>query len=213
MAQSLAPNRPLSTKALDCSLLKSELTTSTGSSARTGKLHRVPRDVSEPACHHRRAGFPGTARIHRWDTIYEMTMNQVEKAKRFAKLHVKGSPLVLYNAWDAGSAKAIHEAGAEAVATSSWSVAAAQGYEDGEEIPLELVETIVARIAATVDVPVTADFEGGYSDNDTVLAKSISQLLHLGVIGINFEDRVVKGKGLYDIEKQAHRIAAIRKAA
>jgi 2-methylisocitrate lyase-like PEP mutase family enzyme len=142
-----------------------------------------------------------------------MTMNQVEKAKRFAKLHVKGSPLVLYNAWDAGSAKVIHHAGAKAVATSSWSVAAAQGYEDGEEMPLELVETIVARIAATVDVPVTADFEGGYSDNDTVLAKSISQLLHLGVIGINFEDRVVKGKGLYDIEKQAHRIAAIRKAA
>jgi 2-methylisocitrate lyase-like PEP mutase family enzyme len=142
-----------------------------------------------------------------------MTMNQVEKAKRFAKLHVKGSPLVLYNAWDAGSAKVIHEAGAKAVATSSWSVAAAQGYEDGEEMPLELVERIVARIAATVDVPVTVDFEGGYSDDATVLANSISQLLHLGVIGINFEDRVVKGKGLYDIDKQAHRIAVIRKAA
>ena len=112
-------------------------------------------------------------------------MNQVEKAKRFAKLHVKGSPLVLYNAWDAGSAKVIHEAGAKAVATSSWSVAAAHAYEDGEDIPLELVETIVARIVATVDVPVTADFEGGYSDSDTVLANSISQLLHLGVIGIN----------------------------
>ena len=58
-------------------------------------------------------------------------MNQANKAKLFAKLHVKGSPVILYNAWDAGSAKAIVEAGAQAIATSSWSVAAAQGYEDG----------------------------------------------------------------------------------
>jgi len=118
-------------------------------------------------------------------------MSQANKAKLFAKLHVTGSPVILYNAWDAGSAKTIVEAGAQAIATSSWSVAAAHGYEDGEEMPLELVETIVARIAATVDVPVTADFEGGYSDNDTVLAKSISQLLHLGVIGINFAHRAM----------------------
>src|SRR5947209_994442 len=107
------------------------------------------RDISEPARDHRRAEFLGTAHL----SIREMAMSQVAKAKRFAKLHVKGSPLVLYNAWDAGSAKVIHEAGANAVATSSWSVAAAQGYEDGEEIPLAFVETIVARIAATVDVP------------------------------------------------------------
>ena len=52
-------------------------------------------------------------------------MNQMEKAKRFAELHVAGRPLLLYNAWDAGSAKAILEAGAKAIATSSWSVAAA----------------------------------------------------------------------------------------
>ena len=50
-------------------------------------------------------------------------MNQTEKAKRFAKLHVKGSPLLLYNAWDAGSAKAIAEAGAKAIATRLVSVA------------------------------------------------------------------------------------------
>ncbi|MBV8189403.1 MAG: isocitrate lyase/phosphoenolpyruvate mutase family protein [Alphaproteobacteria bacterium] len=140
-------------------------------------------------------------------------MNQVEKAERFAEMHVKGSPLLLYNAWDAGSAKAIAEAGAKAVATSSWSVAAAQGYDDGEEIPLELAETIIERIAASVGVPVTADFEGGYSDDDAVLAKNVSRVLDLGVIGINFEDRVVKGTGLYAVDRQARRIAAIREAA
>ena len=77
-------------------------------------------------------------------------MNQTEKAKGFAKLHVKGSPLLLYNAWDAGSAKAVAEAGAKAIATSSWSVAEAQGYRDGELIPIALAEQIVGKIAATI---------------------------------------------------------------
>ena len=136
-------------------------------------------------------------------------MNQIEKAKRFAELHVKGAPLLLYNAWDAGSAKSILEAGAKAIATSSWSVAEAQGYRDGEAIPIELAEQIVARIAATIDVPVTVDFEGGYSEADGELADNIARLLDLGVIGINFEDRVVKGSGLYDVDRQARRITAI----
>jgi 2-methylisocitrate lyase-like PEP mutase family enzyme len=108
-------------------------------------------------------------------------MNQTEKAKRFAKLHVKGSPLLLYNAWDAGSAKAIAEAGAKAIATSSWSVAEAQGYRDGELIPIALAEQIVGQIAATIDLPVTVDFEGGYNgDNDDELAGNIARLLDPG---------------------------------
>ena len=140
-------------------------------------------------------------------------MKQTEKANRFAELHLARAPLVLYNAWDAGSAKSILDAGAKAIATSSWSVAAAQGYEDGEAIPIELAEQIVGRIAATVDIPVTVDFEGGYSEDDGELAANISRLLDLGVIGINFEDRIVKGSGLYSVDRQARRIAAIRKAA
>lgn len=140
-------------------------------------------------------------------------MNQIEKANRFAKLHVKGAPVILYNAWDAGSAKKVSDAGAKAVATSSWSVAAAQGYEDGEALPISLAEQIVGRIAAVVSVPVTVDFEGGYSDNDRKLASNVSRLLDLGIVGINFEDRVVAGKGLYAIDRQAKRIAAIRSAA
>jgi 2-methylisocitrate lyase-like PEP mutase family enzyme len=140
-------------------------------------------------------------------------MNQTKKAELFAKLHVRGAPLVLYNAWDAGSAKSILEAGAKAIATSSWSVAAAQGYGDGEAIPIEFAEQIAGRIAAAVDVPVTVDFEGGYSEDDGVLATNISRLVDLGVVGINFEDRIVKGAGLYSPDRQARRIAAIRNAA
>lgn len=140
-------------------------------------------------------------------------MNQREQATHFAKLHVRGKPLILYNAWDSGSAKSILVAGAEAIATSSWAIAQAQGYRDGEVIPIAFVERIVGRIAATIDVPVTVDFEGGYSDNDRELADNVSHLLDLGVVGINFEDRIVRGSGLYDTIRQARRIEAVRKAA
>jgi 2-methylisocitrate lyase-like PEP mutase family enzyme len=140
-------------------------------------------------------------------------MGQIEKAQEFAALHVKGLPVILYNAWDAGSAKAIVDAGAKAIATGSWSVAAAQGFKDGEELPLAFAEQIIERITATVDKPVTMDFEGGYSDDNTTLMSNIIRLLDLGIVGINFEDRVVKGKGLYSVDRQASRIAAIREAA
>jgi 2-methylisocitrate lyase-like PEP mutase family enzyme len=140
-------------------------------------------------------------------------MSQNDKAKQFAALHVKGSPVLLYNVWDAGSAKAVVEAGAKAVATSSWSVAEAQGFRDGESISVGLVYQVAGRIAASIDVPVTVDFEGGYSDDDKKLAANIIALLELGVIGINFEDRIVRGEGLYSIERQAKRIAAIRAVA
>ena len=78
-------------------------------------------------------------------------MSQLSKAREFAALHAKGAPLILYNAWDSGSAKAIIDAGAKAIATSSWSVAAAQGFKDGEDLPLAFAEQIVERIVATLD--------------------------------------------------------------
>lgn len=140
-------------------------------------------------------------------------MDQSEKATLFAKLHTKGSPLILYNAWDAGSAKAIQEAGSRAVATSSWAVAEAQGYRDGEAMPFDFFEQIVGRIADATEVPVTVDFEGGYSEDDVELAQNVTRLLDLGIVGINFEDRIVKGTGLYEIDRQARRISALRIAA
>ena len=140
-------------------------------------------------------------------------MSQVEKAERFAALHQKGDPIVLYNIWDAGGAKALADAGAPAVATGSWSVAAAHGFDDGEDIPLDLVLTIVARICASVDVPVSVDFEGGYAADPTEAAENVRKVMHAGAIGINFEDRVVKGEGLYPVSEQAARIAAIKAMA
>ena len=140
-------------------------------------------------------------------------MSQVDKARAFAERHRPGDPLLLYNIWDAGGAKAIAEAGAKAVATGSWSVAAAQGYPDGQAIPLDLLLQIAARIAATVDLPLTVDFEGGYAEAPEALAANLARLIATGAVGINFEDQVVGGDGLYAPEVQCARIAALRRAA
>lgn len=134
-------------------------------------------------------------------------------ADRFRALHEPGNPLVLFNAWDPGSARAVAEAGARAIATGSWSVAAAFGFDDGEHLPLQLALDNARRIAASVDLPVTVDFEGGYASTPDEVAHNVSRLLDTGAVGINFEDRVVNGAGLYDAEIQARRIAAIREAA
>lgn len=136
-----------------------------------------------------------------------------DKAKAFAALHVKGKPLVLYNIWDAGSAKAVATAGAPALATGSWSVAAAHGYADGEAIPLGLVETIVERIAATTDLPLSVDFESGYATDADTVAQNVRRMLKAGAVGINFEDGKPDGTGLYPVERQTACIAAIRTMA
>ena len=140
-------------------------------------------------------------------------MTQAGKARAFADLHVSGNPLVLYNIWDAGGAKAVAEAGAKAIATGSLSVAAAHGYPDGQAIPLDLVLEIVSRITETVDLPVTVDFEGGYAEAPEDVAKNVARLIGVGAIGINFEDQIVGGSGLHAVDAQRDRIAALRRAA
>ena len=139
-------------------------------------------------------------------------MTQSETAQRFAALHVKGEPVVLYNIWDAGSAAAVAKAGAKAVATGSWSVAAAQGYGDGQALPLDLLETVVRRIADSVDLPLSVDFEGAYAAEPEGVTRNVARSVAAGAIGINFEDQVVGGEGLYPVETQAARVAAAHKA-
>ena len=142
-----------------------------------------------------------------------MTM-QSQKAEAFAALHVKGDPVIIFNIWDAGSAAAVAVAGAKVIGTGSWSVAAAQGYVDGQELPLPLLEQIVGRIVLSVEQPVTVDFEGAYAEAADQAAANVMRLIELGVVGINFEDQVVSsGNAIYGIEQQSARIAAIRQAA
>jgi 2-methylisocitrate lyase-like PEP mutase family enzyme len=140
-------------------------------------------------------------------------MNQLERANLFRKLHVPGDPLILFNIWDAGTARAVQDAGAKALATGSWSVAAAHGYEDGETLPLNLVLENLRRIVASVTLPVTLDFESGYGRSPAELKSNIAKVIEAGGIGINFEDQIINGTGLYSIEEQSQRIRAVRDAA
>ncbi|WP_280953013.1 isocitrate lyase/PEP mutase family protein [Mangrovicella endophytica] len=136
-----------------------------------------------------------------------------DKAQAFRRLHMRGEPIILYNVWDAGSAKAVVRSGAKAIATGSWSVAAAQGYDDGEAIPLEDALAVAGRIVRSVDLPVTVDFEGGYAVDPASVTENVRRLLALGVVGLNFEDQVVNGPGLYPVAEQVERLKAVRRAA
>ncbi|WP_299704050.1 isocitrate lyase/phosphoenolpyruvate mutase family protein [uncultured Tateyamaria sp.] len=140
-------------------------------------------------------------------------MSQADKAAAFAALHIPGTPVVIYNIWDAGTAKAVTGAGAKALATGSWSVAEAQGYPDGENIPLDDLLAIATRIVNSTDLPVSIDFEGGYTADPEPLAANITALIGTGAIGLNFEDQVVGSSDLYPIDTQAARIKAIRATA
>ena len=138
---------------------------------------------------------------------------QMERANLLKNLHIKGNPLILFNIWDAGSARAIEEVGAKVIATGSWSVATAHGYDDGEKLPFDLVLANIQRIIASVDIPVTIDFEGGYGKSPNEVKDNVIKIIEAGAVGINFEDQVVDGEGLYSIEDQCARIKAIREAA
>ena len=139
-----------------------------------------------------------------------MTSN--DRFQRFAALHISGEPLVLFNVWDAGSAQAVAKAGAKAIATGSASVAMANGLGDGQEVPLEFALANAKRIVEAVDLPVTVDFEGAYSDDPAEGGRNMALLAATGAIGCNFEDQLVGGDGLHPIAVQAERIAAARAA-
>ncbi|MCG7378163.1 isocitrate lyase/phosphoenolpyruvate mutase family protein [Paenibacillus sp. ACRSA] len=136
-----------------------------------------------------------------------------DKAEQFHQYHVKGKPLVLVNVWDAGSAQTIQSTGAAAIATGSWSVAAAHGEQDGEALPFQLVLANLARITKSVDLPVTIDIEGGYGRFASEVKQNVSQIIDHGAVGINIEDQLPAGEGLYTVTEQCLRLSAARAAA
>jgi 2-methylisocitrate lyase-like PEP mutase family enzyme len=129
------------------------------------------------------------------------------QAETFAALHTGPDILVLPNAWDGASAAVMEDAGAKAVATSSAAVAWAHGYPDGDVLPLPNLLATVSTVARVVKVPVTADIEGGYTDDLATLADNIKAVIGAGAVGINLED------GDRDPELHARKIEAARKAA
>ena len=128
----------------------------------------------------------------------------------FAALHVPGNPVVLYNVWDVGSARAVIAAGAKALATGSHPVGDAAGFGDGEKVPLDFAFANARRIVAATDLPLSVDFEGAYSTDPDAGAANMARLAETGAVGCNFEDQVIGGEGLHPLDLQCARIAAAR---
>ena len=134
------------------------------------------------------------------------------KFETFAALHVPGDPVILYNIWDVGSAQAVVKAGAKALATGSHPVGDASGFGDAQQVPLDFVFDNARRIADSVDLPLTVDFESAYSDDPDQGAANVVRLAANGAVGCNFEDQVIGGEGLHPLDLQVRRIEAIRRA-
>ena len=134
-----------------------------------------------------------------------------EKAEQLRALHGGPGVLVLPNAWDAASAKALEAAGFAALATTSAGVVESLGHRDGEQAPVDEVLAAVARICGAVSVPVSADLEGGYGLDPGDLVEG---LLGAGAVGLNLEDTDHHGPGtLVDAEAQAALLAGVKEAA
>ena len=139
--------------------------------------------------------------------------HQNGKTERFRALHAPGKPLLLFNAWDAGSAKAIATSGVAAIATSSWSVADANGFADGERIPLALAIDNLRRIVGVTDLPVTFDLESGYGDEPRLVGESVRLAIEAGAVGCNLEDSFPVDGKLRSSADQAARIRRARQMA
>lgn len=109
------------------------------------------------------------------------------KAAELRRLHEDPALLTVVNVWDSITAKVVAETpGTTALATASHSIAAARGYADGEQIPVEEMLEEVRRIVSATTLPVTADLEAGYGD----AAETVRRAIGMGVVGANIEDQL-----------------------
>jgi 2-methylisocitrate lyase-like PEP mutase family enzyme len=138
--------------------------------------------------------------------------SQSDKANSLFDLHHNGKLLVLPNIWDPLGALLLESLGYSAVASASASIAFSNGYPDGEKIPLKDLIVILQRIVKSVKIPVTADIESGYAENNSILKENIKKLIDTGISGINFEDSRNNDE-LISIKAQCEKISIIKKTA
>ena len=136
----------------------------------------------------------------------------MDRADQLRRLHDGPDVLVLLNAWDVASARVVERLGFPAVATTSSAVAATYGHRDGQVMSVEDMLSVVARMAAAVEVPVTADMEAGFGLSPAELAR---RLVVSGAAGLNYEDSAhdSSGPALVDAAVHADRVAALKDAA
>jgi 2-methylisocitrate lyase-like PEP mutase family enzyme len=139
--------------------------------------------------------------------------SQNAKAELLLQWHQEGASLLLPNAWDSASALLFERAGFPAIGTTSMGVAFAHGYPDGQQISRDEMMQVIARMAAVVHVPLTADIEAGYGPTIEDVANTIREVIKAGAVGVNLEDSTGIFKPLYSAEEQAQRIAAAREEA
>jgi 2-methylisocitrate lyase-like PEP mutase family enzyme len=142
-----------------------------------------------------------------------MTISPRDRALLLHDLHRPGSPLVLPNAWDVASARIVAACGAAAVATTSAGVAWSLGRPDGDALDRESAVAAVARIAAAVTVPVTADIESGFGADPAGVAETVAGVLAAGAVGVNIEDARPGADPLRTVDDQCARLRAAREAA
>ncbi len=140
-------------------------------------------------------------------------MSQAGKAQTLLNLHKNGKLLILPNVWNPIGARMLEGKGFSAVATASAAIAESMGYSDGEQIKLETMLEMVTRIVRSVNLPVSADFEAGYSDSIAGLQENILRLIDTGAVGINFEDGLDDSSRLRPMTEQVERIQAVREVA
>jgi len=139
--------------------------------------------------------------------------NQQEKAKQFYELHHSGRLLILPNIWDCLGANLLENLNYPAIATASASVAFTNGYDDGQRISFDSVLALLKKIVSSVNIPVSADIESGFAENDSQLEKNIKQLLATGIVGINIEDTDKETNSLLPTETQCESIKLIKKVS
>lgn len=121
---------------------------------------------------------------------------------------------MLANAWDVASARLVEESGAGAVATTSAGVAWSLGAPDGDRLDRDQAIDLIARIAAAVELPVTADIESGFAADAEGVAETVRRVIAAGAVGVNIEDALRDGgTPLRPVEEQCERLAAARQAA
>jgi 2-methylisocitrate lyase-like PEP mutase family enzyme len=143
-----------------------------------------------------------------------MNREQRERAELFHRLHADPAPLMLPNAWDAGSARVIENAGAKAIATTSAGMAWALGYPDGEQLPVQELLAACRRVCQVATVPVSVDIERGYGRDAQATSELAGALIQMGVVGINIEDGTEPGtQMLAKPSVLCERIAGVRAMA
>ena len=131
-------------------------------------------------------------------------MTTADRASALRALHTDPALLRLVNVWDVASARVVAQTeGTRALATASHAIAAMYGYEDGEQIPRDLMLEAVGRVVDAVDLPVTADLEAGYGD----AADTCRRAIGIGVVGANIEDQ------MRPLDEAAAAVAAVMRAA